>query len=105
MRLLNGSFSPEEVTLMKTVLDAAAARLRPAKCTAFEMVVLAEGILLSAAAGERDPGRLLAAALTTVGDDYVTDRHLLRSSTSEVVTEPARICRVDQSQRGTIVEH
>ncbi len=62
MKLERASFSPEDVTLMKGVLDAAAARLPLEKCTSSEKLVLAQRILNSAAAGQRDPVRLLAAA-------------------------------------------
>jgi hypothetical protein len=68
MRLVNGSFSPDDVAAMKRVLEAAAALLPPDKCTSFERTLLAERILRRAAAGERDPARLLAAALITVTD-------------------------------------
>jgi hypothetical protein len=60
MKLERASFSPEDVTLMKGVL--AAARLPLEKCTSSEKLVLAQRILNSAAAGQRDPVRLLAAA-------------------------------------------
>jgi hypothetical protein len=69
MRLERASFSPEEMALMNAVFDAAVAQLPPTKGTAFEKLLLAERILRRAAAGERDPLRLLAAALITVADN------------------------------------
>lgn len=69
MKLERASFSPEELTLLNSVFDAAAARLPPNKCKPFTKLLLAERILKRAAAGERDPVRLLAAALITVADN------------------------------------
>ena len=65
MRLLGGTFSPEEVTLMTRVLKAAAEKLPRERRTPDEEAFLAAQILLCAAAGERDPARLLAATITT----------------------------------------
>jgi hypothetical protein len=65
MRLLGGTFSPEEVTLMTRVLKAAAEKLPRERRTPDEEAFLAAQILMCAAAGERDPDRLLAATITT----------------------------------------
>lgn len=56
-------FTPEEVALLRSVLDEAAAQLPPHKQTCMMKSILAEGILKRAATGERDPMRLRVAAL------------------------------------------
>ena len=56
-------FQPEVITLMKTILEEAAATLPEAKRTSSMKANLAVRILELAATGERDPIALKAAAL------------------------------------------
>jgi len=51
------NFLPEEINLIKSALDGATAQLLPHKRLSTMNVILAEGILKSAATGERDPMR------------------------------------------------
>jgi hypothetical protein len=64
MRLLNGNFSPEEVTLMAEVLSTALAQLPSSRRTSDQAILFAAEILMRASHGERDPARLVAAATT-----------------------------------------
>ena len=57
-------FDLETVSLLRETLDDAWACLEPAQRATTSKTLLAEGILKSAAKGERDPRRLLGAALT-----------------------------------------
>jgi hypothetical protein len=61
-------FQPELISLMKSVLDEAAAALPEAKRTSTIKADMASVILARAAEGERDPTSLKAAALSTVTD-------------------------------------
>jgi hypothetical protein len=60
------SFEPETIELMRTVLDAAVMKLPKHLRASDVKSELAELILKSAAAGERDPTRLCTAALMGV---------------------------------------
>jgi len=64
-----GVFQPDEITLMKSVLDEAATILPKAERTPAMKVRLASRILAAAAKGERDPIQLRIAALLEVVDD------------------------------------
>ncbi len=59
-------FQPELITLMRAVLDDAAATLPEAKRTSQMKAEIASYILASAANGERDPVALKATALSAV---------------------------------------
>jgi hypothetical protein len=61
-------FQPELMSLMKSVLDEAAAALPEAKRTSTIKADMASIILARAAKGERDPIALKAAALSTIVD-------------------------------------
>jgi hypothetical protein len=61
-------FQPELISLMKSVLDEAAAELPEAKRTSTIKADMASVILARAANGERDPIALKAAALSTIVD-------------------------------------
>ena len=60
-------FDPETILLMRGVLDDAWAYLRPQERATMSRTQLAEGILALAAEGERNPDRLLDAALMAAG--------------------------------------
>jgi hypothetical protein len=62
-------YQPEDIALMKTVLDEAATILPVAKRTSAMKVKLAARILASAASGERDPIQLRIAALLEPADE------------------------------------
>jgi hypothetical protein len=62
-------FQPEDVALMKSVLDEAATILPVARRTSAMKARLASRILASAAKGERDPVQLRIAALLGGADD------------------------------------
>jgi type II secretory pathway component PulM len=59
-------FQPELITLMKAVLDDAAATLPDSKRTSTIMAEMASEILACAAKGERDAATLKNAALSAV---------------------------------------
>ena len=59
-------FQPELIELMKAVLEEAATTLPEATRTSVLKAEMASGILACAAKGERDPGTLKMAALSTV---------------------------------------
>jgi len=59
-------FDLATVALLRETLDDAWACLRPEQRATTSKTLLAEGILKSAAKGERNPERLLDAALTAV---------------------------------------
>jgi hypothetical protein len=59
-------FDLKTVALLREILDEAWTSLRPAQRAVTSRTVLAENLLKVAAKGERDPERLLDAALTTV---------------------------------------
>ena len=61
-----GTFDPETIELMRSVLDAAWASLLPEQQVSVSRTLLAERILRAAARGERDPARLRAYALFSV---------------------------------------
>ena len=61
-------FDLDTVALLRGALDEAWARLKPAERAAISRTILAEGILREAAKGERDPERLVAAALVPVSE-------------------------------------
>ena len=56
-------FDPETVALLREALDDAWSSLRPDQRARMSRTLLAEGIIKSAAEGERDPERLRDAAL------------------------------------------
>jgi hypothetical protein len=62
-------YQPEDIALMKTVLDEAATVLPVARRTSAMKVKLATRILASAASGERDPIQLRIAALLEPVDE------------------------------------
>ena len=62
-------YQPEDIALMKTVLDEAATILPVAKRTSAMKAKLAARILASAAKGERDPIQLRIAALLEPADE------------------------------------
>jgi hypothetical protein len=62
-------YQPEDIALMKTVLDEAATILPVARRTSSMKVKLATRILASAASGERDPIQLRIAALLEPVDE------------------------------------
>ena len=59
-------FDPETVSLLRETLDNAWGGLRPEQRAITSRTLLAEGILKSAAKGERNPERLRDAALSAV---------------------------------------
>jgi hypothetical protein len=61
-------FDLKTVALLRTTLEDAWACLPPQRQAATSRTQLAEGILKSAARGERDPQRLLDAALVAAND-------------------------------------
>jgi len=61
-------FDLETVALLRETLDDAWACLRPQERATTTRTQLAEGILALAAEGERNPDRLLDAALMTAGN-------------------------------------
>jgi hypothetical protein len=70
MYIARGSvYQPEDIVLMKTVLDDAASGLPSAQRTDTMKAKLASRILASAAKGERDPIQLKIAALLGNGDE------------------------------------
>ena len=56
-------FSPETIALLRATLDAAWDSLAPADQANLAKSLLAERLLKAAAKGERDPAKLLRAAL------------------------------------------
>ena len=66
-------FEPETIILMREALDGAWACLRPQERATTSRTILAEGILALAAQGERNPDRLIDAALMAVGNRRVAD--------------------------------
>lgn len=56
-------FNPDEIALLRTVLDEVAALLPAKKRTSETKALMAHRILLCAAKGERDPVRLRTAAI------------------------------------------
>jgi len=67
------NFDRETVTLLRDTLDDAWACLRPQERATTTRTQLAEGILALAAEGERNPDRLLDAALMTAGNRREAD--------------------------------
>ena len=61
-------FDLETVALLRDALDDAWACLRPQERATTSRTQLAEGILALAAQGERNPDRLIDAALMSVGN-------------------------------------
>ncbi len=66
-------FDLKTVSLMREVLEDAWTCLRPQEREAVSRTLLAEAILASAAEGERNPDRLLDAALTAAGSRSEAD--------------------------------
>jgi len=66
-------FDLETVALLRETLDDAWACLRPQERATISRTQLAEGILALAAVGERNPDRLLDAALMTAGNSHKTN--------------------------------
>ena len=64
---LPGQFDLQTVALLRETLDQAWASIRPEQQVNLNRTLLAEGILKLAAQGERNPHRLLDAALRGVG--------------------------------------
>jgi hypothetical protein len=62
-------YQPEDIAMMKTVLDEAATILPVTKRTSAMKAKLAARILASAASGERDPIQLRIAALLEPADE------------------------------------
>jgi hypothetical protein len=62
-------YQPEDITLVKTVLEEAATLLPAARRTCAMKAKLAARILASAAKGERDPIQLRIAALLEPADE------------------------------------
>lgn len=69
------AFDPEEILLLKNVLDDAVAHLAPADRTSAAQALLAHKILIQAAKGERDPIRLRTSALLSCKDGGLITRH------------------------------
>ena len=65
---LGTRFKPDEIKLMRSVLDEAAIILPKAERTSAMKAKLASRILAAAAKGERDPNRLRIAALLEEAD-------------------------------------
>jgi hypothetical protein len=59
----DGSYDPETITLLRSVLDAAWNSLSPAQQARISKSHLAERMLKLAASGERDPVRLRVRAI------------------------------------------
>jgi hypothetical protein len=66
----HGSYDPETITLLRSVLDAAWNSLSPAQQARISKSVLAERVLRLAARGERDPARLRVHAIVEVVPHY-----------------------------------
>jgi hypothetical protein len=66
-------FDLETVALLRETLDDAWACLRPQERATMNRTQLAEGILTLAAEGERNPDRLLDAALMVAGNSRNAD--------------------------------
>ena len=66
MPAIGAVFQPEQIKLMKAILDDAAATLPESKRTSTTMAEMASKILACAAKGERDPATLKIAALSAV---------------------------------------
>ena len=66
-------FQPDEIELMRSVLDEAAIILPKTERTSAMKVRLASRILAAAANGERDPNKLRIAALMQEGDAQISD--------------------------------
>jgi hypothetical protein len=58
-----GTFGPDTIRLLDTVLDQAWNSLPPSRQARTSRIVMAERLLALAAGGERDPRRLRAAAV------------------------------------------
>ena len=65
---LRTGFKPDEIKLMRSVLDEASIILPKAERTSAMKAKLASRILAAAAKGERDPNRLRIAALLEEAD-------------------------------------
>jgi hypothetical protein len=72
MKIGGAVFQPEDITLMRSALDAAAVALPIALRTSSYKAALAERILLHAAQGERDPTKLKTAAVLEVMTGSIT---------------------------------
>ena len=59
-----GTFDPDTITLLRTVLDEAWDALPPTRQARTSRTAIAQRLLALAADGERDPQRLRAAAMT-----------------------------------------
>jgi len=68
MIALGMNFQPDEIKLMRSVLDEAAIIMPKAEQTPAVKVKLASRILAAAAKGERDPNKLRIAALVETMD-------------------------------------
>lgn len=66
-------FQPDEIKVMRSVLDEATSILPEAERTSAMKVRLASRILAAAANGERDPNKLRIAALLADEDAQISD--------------------------------
>ena len=62
----DGSYDPETITLLRSVLDAAWNSLSPTQQAHISKSVLADRVLKLAARGERDPARLRVAIVEVI---------------------------------------
>ena len=83
-------FDLETVALLRETLDDAWACLRPQERATMSRTQLAEGILALAAEGERNPDRLLDAALMAAGSLRQAARRCVAWRASRNVMEPVR---------------
>jgi hypothetical protein len=66
----DGSYDPETITLLRSVLDATWNSLSPAQQARTSKSQLAQRLLKLAARGERDPARLRVRAIVEVVPHY-----------------------------------
>jgi hypothetical protein len=66
----DGSYDPETIMLLRSVLDAAWNSLAPAQQACTSKSHLAESLLRLAARGERDPSRLRVGAIVEVSPHH-----------------------------------
>lgn len=78
------AYSPETVKLLRSVLDDAWASMGPDEKARSSKTLVAVRILKAAAAGERDPSRLLEQALVPTEDMSVRILSVARDATSPV---------------------
>jgi hypothetical protein len=85
-------YNPETVKLLRCVLDDAWASMRPDEKARLNKTLVAVRILEAAAAGERDPVRLLAQALVPwrIEDLSVSNVSVARDATSPMESRSMR---------------